>query len=135
MHTSYAKLFIVGCMGVQERGVIYIYLYLLGGLPTLRISCSISGELGGARMGAQQGPSRSEAVIECLPSLSELELQLPSSLSGVLGRKDDILEMVIDGWDGVSKSNPKKTQRSLSLFQTKNLISYNNNYIINEVVP
>jgi len=40
-----------------------------------------SGELGGARVGAQQGPSKSEAVIECLPSLSELELQLPSSLN------------------------------------------------------
>ncbi|EDX09563.1 GD14011 [Drosophila simulans] len=39
-----------------------------------------SGELGGARVGAQHGPSRSDVVIECLPSLSELELQLPSSL-------------------------------------------------------
>lgn len=84
MHSSYAKLWTVtvtvtvGCMSVQ--GGEDLKLYINWGTPTLRISCSISGELGGARMGAQQGPSRSEAVIECLPSLSELELQLPSSL-------------------------------------------------------
>lgn len=55
-----------------------------------------SGELGGARVGAQHGPSRSDVVIECLPSLSELELQLPSSLMMVGMHMMVVVVVVVD---------------------------------------
>jgi len=49
-------------------------------LLTFLCSKSTSGVHGGAFKGAQQGPSKSDTVIDSLPSLSELALQFPSSL-------------------------------------------------------